>query len=148
MALWKSCSRFEVNSLQRRKFKKLGSGSDMLWTRSHIIIINNQFWTSHQNGGGDRPTKAQFLELQNSLTLDWMEVLHTGQHTGRGLPSYQIRLKLGKTLWTDKWTDGSMYSRMHWRTWVPKNCRYIRFEMIRVLNSDWIRSWSFWSAQP
>jgi len=77
-----------------------------------------------------------------------MEVLHTGQHTGRGLPSYQIRLKLGKTLWTDKWTDGWMYGRMDWRTWVPKNCRYIRFETIRVLNSDRIQSWSFRSAQP
>jgi len=49
--------------------------------RSHTIIINHQFWAPRQNGGGDRPRKVQFLELQKlgDLDLGWGRG-HTGAH--------------------------------------------------------------------
>jgi len=84
------------------------SDSDKLWTTSHTIITNDQFWAPNQNGTEDRPRKVQFSELQKLSDLD----LGSGWgHTGGRITlqsNRQTELDQNRKnfLWTEVWTDG------------------------------------------
>ena len=83
-------------------------GFENLYTGSHIIIINHQFWAPCQNHEGNTPRKVRFSELQklSDLELDLGSgQSYTGTHMhSRSTHTHQIRSQ-SEEIFVDRRTD-------------------------------------------
>jgi len=88
MAIWISWNFNCHDSFLRRKFEK--SGSDKLYTRSHTITTNHQFWVSRESGGGNRARNVQLLATVENAPWPWPWIGSRSHHFTQYVENHQL----------------------------------------------------------